>query len=195
MYQSIIDHCYRYVTPTSKDLDFLISKLSKITVSKKKFLLEPGIHIREQYFVIKGCLRAFYVDDKGNHHTIQFAIEDWWVADFDTFYNDLPSKLYLEALEDSTLLAMSYKDMEQLYKEAPIFERYFRILLTGAFNSHRKRILSSLEKDTKDRYLEFCSSYSNIENRIPNYHIANYLGVSAESLSRIRTALKADTSE
>ena len=80
--------------------------------------------------------------------------------------------------------------MEILLAKAPVFERYFRILVTNAFISQRKRILSSLEKSTKERYLEFCETYPNIENRVQNYHIANYLGVSAESLSRIRGKLK-----
>ncbi len=190
MYQTIIDHCRRYVAPTQRDLDLLISKLTEITIAKRELLLAPDTHIREQYFVVKGCLSAFYIDDKGNRHILQFAVENWWVADFDTFYYDAPTKLYLETLEDTTLLAINHNAIEQLFIEAPIFERYFRILLTGSFIANRKRILSSLEKNTKERYLEFCASYPNIENRVPNYQIANYLGVSAESLSRIRRVIK-----
>ncbi|WP_344928085.1 Crp/Fnr family transcriptional regulator [Aquimarina addita] len=169
-----------------------MSKLSKISLARKKFLLQPGAHIKHEYFVIKGCLKAYYLDAKGNRHIIQFAIENWWVGDFDAFYNDVPSKLHIESIESSTLFSISYDDLQELFITAPIFERYFRILVTSAFIAQRKRILSSLEKDTKQRYLEFCKTYPNIEDRVPNYDIANYLGVSAESISRIRRKMKSN---
>ena len=130
------------------------------------------------------------MDDKGNRHIIQFGIENWWIGDFDAFYNQTPSILHIEAIEDSKLLAISYDNLQKIYDEAPIFERYFRILTTKAFIAQRKRILSTLEKNTQERYLEFCVSYPNIEDRVPNYDIANYLGVSPENLSRVRRQLK-----
>jgi CRP-like cAMP-binding protein len=141
--------------------------------------------------VVKGCLSAYYLDKKGNKSIVQFAIENWWLGDFDAFYNGVPSKLYIEALEDSTLLAINYNDLQTLFQQSPIFERYFRILVTSAFISLRKRILSSLGKSIKERYLEFCESYPNIEGRVPNYQIASYLGVSPEGLSRARRKMKA----
>jgi CRP-like cAMP-binding protein len=98
----------------------------------------------------------------------------------------VPSELFIEAIEDSQLLSMHYDSLQKIYEKAPIFERYFRILTTQAFIAQRKRILSTLEKHTQERYLEFCQAYPNIKNRVPNYNIANYLGVSPENLSRIR---------
>ena len=102
----------------------------------------------------------------------------------------MPSKLYIEAVEDASLLAMNFNNLNLLFKKAPIFERYFRILVTNAFIAQRKRIMSTLEKSADERYLEFCATYPNIETRVTNYDVANYLGISAESLSRIRTKLK-----
>ncbi|GAA3511200.1 Crp/Fnr family transcriptional regulator [Aquimarina addita] len=192
MYQPIIRHIRQYVHPSEGEIHLFVSKLSKISLARKKFLLQPGAHIKHEYFVIKGCLKAYYLDAKGNRHIIQFAIENWWVGDFDAFYNDVPSKLHIESIESSTLFSISYDDLQELFITAPIFERYFRILVTSAFIAQRKRILSSLEKDTKQRYLEFCKTYPNIEDRVPNYDIANYLGVSAESISRIRRKMKSN---
>jgi CRP/FNR family transcriptional regulator, anaerobic regulatory protein len=190
MYTAIRNQIKNYIQPTEKELSVFTSKLSELRVAKRKNLLQPNTYVRHEYFVVSGCLQTYYLDHKGNRHIIQFAVENWWVGDFDAFYNYGPSKYYIEAIEDSHLLALNYDDLQQLLEEAPIFERYFRVLVTGAFIAQRKRILSFLEKDTREKYLEFCEFYPSIENRVPNYHIANYLGVSPENLSRVRRTLK-----
>lgn len=190
MYSSVIEHIHKHVSPSPTDLQLFTSKLREVSVAKKKFLLKPTTHVKHEYFVVKGCLKAYYLDKKGNKNIIQFAIENWWLGDFDAFYNQRPASLHIEAVEDSTLLAINYDELQLLFQQAPIFERYFRILVTSAFISLRKRVVSSLGKNTKERYLEFCESYPNIEDRVPNYQIANYLGVSAESLSRVRRKMR-----
>lgn len=190
MLENIKAHVLHYIQPSVEDLERFLELLQEVSVAKRTFLLTPGTQVKHEYYVVKGCLKAYYLDDMGNRHVVQFAIENWWVGDFDAFYNQVPSNLHIEAIEDSLLLAINYDDLQELYQVAPIFERYFRLLITNAFVAQRKRILSTLEKNTKARYLEFRKSYPNIETRVPNYHIANYLGVSAESLSRIRRKLK-----
>jgi len=187
----LIEHVKQQVDPRTEDLHLFTSKLREVVVAKGKFLLHPDTHVKHEYFVVKGCLSAYYLDKKGNKNIVQFAIENWWLGDFDAFYNGVPSKLYIEALEDSTLLAINYDDLQTLFQQSPIFERYFRILVTSAFISLRKRILSSLGKSVKERYLEFCEKYPNIEGRVPNYQISNYLGASPESLSRARRKMGA----
>lgn len=190
-HELLIAHVKKLVDTRPEDLNLFTSKLREVVVTKGKFLLQPDTHVKHEYFVVKGCLSAYYLDKKGNKNIVQFAIENWWLGDFDAFYNGVPSKLHIEALEDSTLLAINYDDLQILFQQAPIFERYFRVLVTSAFISLRKRILSSLGKSVKERYVEFCESYPNIEGRVPNYQIANYLGVSAESLSRARRKMRA----
>ncbi len=190
-HEPLIDHVKKQVSTRPEDLLLFSSKLREVAVAKGKFLLQPDTYVKHEYFVVNGCLSAYYLDKKGNKSIVQFAIENWWLGDFDAFYNKVPSKLYIEALEDSTLLAITHDDLQTLFQQAPIFERYFRLLVTSAFISLRKRILSSMGKCVKERYLEFCESYPNIEDRVPNYQIANYLGVSAEGLSRARRKMKA----
>ncbi|MBO0329895.1 Crp/Fnr family transcriptional regulator [[Muricauda] lutisoli] len=190
-HEPLIEHVKNQVVARPEDLLLFTSKLREVAVAKGKFLLRPNTYVKHEYFVVEGCLSAYYLDKKGNKNIVQFAIENWWLGDFDAFYNGVPSKLYIEALEDSTLLAINHDDLQTLFQQAPIFERYFRLLVTSAFISLRKRILSSLGKSVKERYLEFCESYPNIEDRVPNYQIANYLGVSAEGLSRARRKLGA----
>jgi CRP/FNR family transcriptional regulator len=189
MHESISKHIIDHVNPIEVDLKLFNSVLNQVTVAKGQFLLKPGTSVKHEYFVVSGCLKAYYADDKGNSHIIQFAIENWWVGDFDAFYNQGPSKLHIEAIEDSKLLSINYNSLQKIYNDAPIFERYFRILTTQGFISQRKRIMSTLEKQTQERYVEFCTSYPNIEDRVPNYDIANYLGVTPENLSRARKQL------
>ena len=190
MHASIEKHIHKHITPSLKDGKLFDAALNEVAVAKGQFLLRPGTNVKHEYFVIKGCLKAYYLTSKGNKCIIQFAVENWWVGDFDAFYNKVPSRLYIETIEDSQLLSINYDDLQNIYKEAPIFERYFRVLTTQAFIAQRKRILSTLEKNTQERYLEFCASYPNIEERVANYDIANYLGVSPENLSRVRRTLK-----
>ena len=190
MHQSITKHIQNHIKPTVADMQLFYAALNEISVAKGQFLLKPGTTVKHEYFVVKGCLKGYYIDEMGSRHIIQFAVENWWIGDFDAFYNQVPSRLYIEAIEDSQLLSINYDSLQNIYNKAPIFERYFRVLVTQAFISQRKRILSTLEKNTKERYIEFCTSYPNIENRVPNYDIANYLGVSPENLSRVRKQMK-----
>ena len=190
MHSSIVSHIKYHINPTSLDMQLFLSVLNEISVSKGTFLLKPATAVKHEYFVIKGCLKAYYMDAKGSKHILQFAIENWWIGDFEAFYDQGTSNLYIEAIENAQLLSINYDALQMIYENAPIFERYFRILITKAFISQQKRILSTQEKNTKERYLDFCSSYPNIENRVANYDIANYLGVTPENLSRVRKNLK-----
>lgn len=190
MQESLRVHIQKHIHASEKELQLFNSVLNEVSVAKGQFLLKPGTHVKHEYFVLKGCLKAYYISNKGNKCIIQFAVENWWVGDFDAFYNQVPSQLYIAAIEDSELLAINDTNLQKIYREAPVFERYFRILTTQAFIAQRKRILSTLEKNTKERYSEFCTSYPKIEERVANYDIANYLGVSPENLSRVRKKLK-----
>ncbi|WP_044397857.1 Crp/Fnr family transcriptional regulator [Lacinutrix sp. Hel_I_90] len=190
MHPSITKHITNHISPTAPAIRLFTSALNEVLVKKGAFLLKPETSVKHEYFVVKGCLKAYYIDDKGNRHIIQFAEENWWIGDFDAFYNQGPSKIYIEAIEDAQLLSINYDSLQKIYAEAPIFERYFRILITSAFIAQRKRILSAQEKNTQERYLEFCTTYPNIEDRVTNYDIANYLGVTPENLSRVRKKLK-----
>jgi len=189
MTSQIIDHISKEIQINEKEKDEFLSILSEVYVPKKEFLIVPDQEISKEYYVVKGCLKAYYLDELGDKHIIQFAIEDWWISDFEAFFNHKPSKLFVEAIEDSHLLSIDRNSLETLYERIPKFERFFRLKITSAFVSLRTRILSSLQKSNTQRYLEFCEAYPHIEKRVPNYHIANYLGIKPESLSRIRKEL------
>ena len=189
MHQDILAHISKDIELTISEQEEFIGILSEKSLKKKEILIKPGQFVSSEYYVVKGCLQAYYMDEAGEKHIIQFAIEDWWISDFEAFFNGEQAQLFVEALEDCLLLGIEKDALEVLYERVPKFERFFRLKTTNAFVALRTRILSSLQKTGKDRYLEFCETYPQIEKRVPNYHIANYLGLQPESLSRIRKEL------
>lgn len=185
-YRNILEHLKKVISLSEEEAQEFTSILEELKIPKKNFLIAPGDLVNSEYYVVSGCLEAYYLDESGDKHIIQFAVEDWWISDFEAFFNKIPAKLYVETIEDSVLLGINRDTLEILYTRIPQFERFFRIKTTRAFVALRSRILSTLQKNGKERYLEFCESYPKIEQRVPNYHIANYLGLKPESLSRIR---------
>lgn len=189
MYKGILQHVAKDINLTSFEKEEFTSLLSQKKISKGEFLIAPGRTATSEFYVVKGCLKAFYRDEAAADHIIQFAIEDWWISDFESFFSGNPAQLHVEAIEDSILLGLEKSALEELFQRIPKFERFFRIKTTNAFVALRARILSTLQKTGKERYLEFCETYPKIEKRVPNYQIANYLGLKPESLSRIRREL------
>jgi len=189
MNEQILSHIEKDIQLTTAEKEEFLSLLVEKKVSRKDYLIQPGQEVQYEYFVVKGCLKAYYLDKKGNKHILQFAIEEWWISDFEAFFKNEAASLHIEAIEDSYLLGIKKEILEPLYERIPKFERFFRIKTTNAFVALRSRILSSLQLDARERYLDFCNTYPSIEKRIPNYHIANYLGITPESLSRIRKSI------
>lgn len=186
IHTNILNHLDKVIELSENEKQEFVSILSEVKLNKKEFLIQPGDLVDSEFYVLKGCLKAYYIDQTGDQHIIQFAIEDWWISDFEAFLKGSPANLYVECIEDSILLGINRDSLELLYERIPKFERFFRIKTTNAFVALRSRILSTLQKSSKERYLEFCETYPKIEQRVANYQIANYLGIKPESLSRIR---------
>ncbi|SHF55122.1 cAMP-binding domain of CRP or a regulatory subunit of cAMP-dependent protein kinases [Salegentibacter echinorum] len=189
MYQQILDHLAAVISLTREEEQEFTGILSEKRLAKKEFLIKPGQSVNSEYYVVSGCMEAYYLSEAGDKHIIQFALEDWWISDFEAFFGSKEAQLYVEAVENSILLGIDRDNLETLYERIPKFERFFRIKTTNAFVALRSRILSSLQKNSKLRYMEFCENHPELERRIPNAHIANYLGIKPESLSRLRKEL------
>lgn len=184
------------VTTIFKDLSFtpeesqlIVRSFEKLHLPKHSLLLEAGQHVYDQYYVAQGCLRTFYISPDGKEHTVQFAIADWWISDYTAFFNSSIAAMHIECLQDATLFKISKKDVEFLYQALPQLETYFRIKMERAFASFQKRIIANLSQSATERYLNFIHTYPNIEQNVKNYHIASYLGITTQSLSRIRKEL------
>jgi len=187
MYDLILKNISRFITLTPEEEQYFTSLLKLKKIKKKGYLLQEGDISRHQYFVNKGCLRTYTIDEKGLEHIIQFAIEDWWTGDMFSFLTQTPARFTIDALEDSELLCLEKNALEELYIKIPKFERFFRHLLQNAFIALQERIVANLSQPADERYCTFITKYPDMEKRLPLKQIASYLGITPESLSRIRS--------
>ena len=188
MYDLILKNISRFITLTPEEQQYFTSLLRVKRLKKKQYLLQEGDVARYDYFVNKGCLRTYTIDEKGQEHVVQFSIEDWWTGDMYSFLTQKPARYTIDALEDSELLCLERSALEELYIKVPKFERFFRLLLQNAFVSLQERIIASLSQPADERYCTFIIKYPNMEKRLPLKQIASYLGITPESLSRIRSS-------
>lgn len=191
----IIQNLSKHIQLTDEEKEIFCSSLKKKTAKRHQFLGEAGEVSRYQNFVTKGCLRSYFIDGNGFEHNVQFAIEDWWIGDMASFLTKKPASLYIEALEVSEVLQLDNPAMEELYIKIPKLERFFRILLQYAFIAFEQRIISVISRTAEERYLEFINKYPQLEQRLPQIHIASYLGITPEFLSKIRKKILTDSSK
>ena len=158
-------------------------------VKKKDFLLKQGEICKYGAFVIQGLLRTFHINAKGEEQTLQFGTEDWWFTDLDSFFNQIPSRLNIQALEDSTLLLLSYEKREKAREKFPFVEELNRVMLQKSYTALQNRLIDNLSKTADERYLDYIKKYPHIVKKLSNIQIASYLGISPESLSRIKTKI------
>src|SRR6266487_6412305 len=154
---------------------------------KKQWLLQEGDVCKYVAFVEKGLLRSFTINDKGHEHITQFAFEGWWIADQVSFLTGEPSEHNIEALEDCELLLLTKRAEEEMLEKIPKLERYFRILLQNSLIATQKRLASSLSQTAEERYNELIKACpETLPHRIPQHMMASFLGITPETLSRIR---------
>jgi CRP-like cAMP-binding protein len=183
---SITSTIFRDISFSQKEIDFIDRLLKKIILNKGDVLIDSDTYVNHQYYILSGCLRSYFIDNSGKEHTIQFAINDWWISDYTSLFTSDKSILRVECLKDAVIYKLSRENAEVLYSNFPNIETFIRKKLEKAFASFQKRILDNLSKPAKDRYLQFVNKYPTIVQNVKNYHIASYLGITTESLSRIR---------
>ncbi|WP_299115927.1 Crp/Fnr family transcriptional regulator [uncultured Winogradskyella sp.] len=186
---SKIKEIFKDLVFTAEEIKLIESVFHKINVKKGAILLTAGESVNEQYYILEGCLRSFHIDSDGKEYTVQFGIKDWWISDYTAFFTSSKAIMNIEVIQDAIIYKITEQDKELLYEKIPKIEHFFRVKLEKAFAAFQKRILSNLSKTAKERYLDFIKTYPNIEKSVKNYHIASYLGITTESLSRIRKAL------
>jgi len=189
-YEQIDNSISRYVDFTKDELDIFNSLLEHKKVAKKTVMLHEGEVCNFEAFVVKGCVRKYYIDSNGFEVILQFAIENAWIGDIaSTLYETKPSKMYIETLEDSEFLIFNVQSKEELFTRAPRFERAFRILVQRNLVVTQNRLINTISKTALDKYLEFLELYPTLPQRVAQHYIASYLGISAEFLSKTRAKI------
>ena len=174
------------VSLTEEEFDFCKTLFIPKKLRKKQYLLQEGDVCRYTSFVEKGMLRMFTVDEKGNEPILQFSSEGWWVADLYSFLTDEPSNYNIEALEDCELLLITKESWDILLEKVPAFERYFRVLIQNSLIATQRRLMSSISETAEEKYLKLIDNFPGCLQRVPQHMIASYLGITPETLSRIR---------
>ncbi|WP_047547923.1 Crp/Fnr family transcriptional regulator [Psychroserpens sp. Hel_I_66] len=171
---------------TDEEISLLKQKLEIEHYKKGSLIIKSGDLVPHMYFIISGCLRTFYIDDHGKEHTFQFAIKDLWITDFTAFFKAKKALMNLEVIQNATVVKLTHKNRLHLINSIPQIHTYTREKLENAYSDLQLRTLSNLSLSAKKRYLYFIEMHPNFEKEVKNYHIASYLGITTESLSRIR---------
>jgi CRP-like cAMP-binding protein len=185
-YPSFEKNILKYVDFSAAELEKLSSFYTPETVGKNERILSEGQVCELEGYVLEGCFKIFYEDESLQEHILYFAIEDWWVLDIGSFVSGAPSRLNIQALEDSSILTINSTQKERLYSEIPKAERLFRLMNQRSLAAMQLRMISMLYKNADQRYLDFNEKYPTLSQRIPQHQIAAYLGISQEFLSKVR---------
>ncbi|MCL7988296.1 Crp/Fnr family transcriptional regulator [Sphingobacterium sp. lm-10] len=189
MFENIIKNVTKWITLTEEEQTLFISFLESKTVPNKTILLREGEICQFEGYIKKGCIRIYYMDEKGAEVILSFAVEDWWVSDIASFHESKPSNFFIEALEDTEMDILTPKTKEELLSAIPKFERVFRMLVQRNLSTVQNRLVNTISKTATERYLDFIKLYPSVPLRVPQYYIASYLGISPEFVSTIRKRL------
>jgi CRP-like cAMP-binding protein len=185
----LISSISRHISLTAEEVEFFTSLLRSKFLANGELLLREGDVCKYESFVIKGCLKTYYLDENGLEHIIDFSIEEWWADDLYSLLTQTPSKSNIKAIEDTDILQISKTDLELLYKKIPKFERFFRILFQNAYITQREQINLALSASAEERYLLFLKKKPYAEKRFSQKDIASYLGVTPQFLSTLKKKL------
>ncbi|MDB5117601.1 MAG: Crp/Fnr family transcriptional regulator [Mucilaginibacter sp.] len=183
---SLIDHIKKYVQLTEADIALITQHLVTTHVKKKEYVLMPGKACNANYFVVKGCLRLYFINRKEQEQITHFGIENWWITDYDSLDTQKPSRFYIEAVENTEIIALDWRVQEELTRAIPQLETYFRKVVQTAYAAAQRRIEYIYGYTDEERYRNFSKLFPGFVQRIPQYMLASYLGFTPQFLSKIR---------
>lgn len=186
MFELLQQKISEVVSISDEDFHYFTTHFVQKQIRKRQYLLQEGHVCRYQAFVVKGILRSYTVDEKGGEHILQFATEGWWMADLSSYFTEEPSPFNIDVLEDAQVLLLDKASWEKAMQQAPALERYFRIIIQNHLIATQKRLMQSLTGTAEEKYTKFQQTYPSCVQRIPQHMIASFLGLSRETLSRLK---------
>lgn len=182
----LIQHIRKHIPLSDSETLVLNKYLDQTNYKKKEFVLQENNVCRNLYFVEKGCLRMYFINEKAVEQIVQFALDGWWISDLKSFMNHTPSGYYIQTIEDSTIISISIEKLDQLLNEIPALERYFRMIMQKDLAAAQYKSKLMYEMSKEEFYTHFCTSFPEFVQRVPQYMIASYLGLTPEYLSELR---------
>jgi CRP/FNR family transcriptional regulator, anaerobic regulatory protein len=182
----LLDYFNKLIPLNSEEKRLVIDFFKPRLYRKRQYVLQEGDVCTQFYFVVRGCLRMYKIDEKGSTHVLQFAAENYWISDIGSFHGVKPSALNIDALEDTVVLQISRDDLISLYMQAPKFDRIFRVLSENSCTRLQERLLQNISSTAEGRYQSFLEVYPHLLNRLSQVQIAAFLGITPEFLSRLR---------
>lgn len=179
------DHISKFTSITEEQLDYVFGHFNLISLKKGQSLISEGDFVNHEYFVLEGCLKAFYLNDSMKMFILQFAMPTWWVTDFDALYSKTRATINVDCITNASILSISNEDREKICNEIHEVEHFFRWRTNKGYVAAQKRLLSFMNNDARFRYEELLSMYPQLYNLVPKHLIASYLGVTRETLSRL----------
>jgi CRP-like cAMP-binding protein len=187
-----LDYIRKHIDLTEEEETVLLSKVIRRNYLKDQYVVQQGDICKTVCFIISGCLKTFHMNEEGQEHIIMFSIQDWWISDLGSFISQTPADYNIQCLESTQLIQFTSDTLEELYIEIPKLERLFRKITERAYVAAQKRIIRNFSQSAKERYLIFKNTYPQIEQRVPQYMIASYLGITKEFLSKIKSQIIQD---
>jgi len=186
MFQQLYDNIQNITDLSDEEWKLCKNSFRPKRMLKRQFLLQEGDVCREIAFIEKGALYSYSVDGKANQHVMQFGFEGWWIADLHSFFTGTPSTLNIEVMEDAELLLIDRSSHEELLEEIPAYERYQRTIMQNAYVALQQRVENALGLTAEEKYARLLERSPEFMNRVPLNLVASYLGMSSETLSRVR---------
>ena len=178
-------HIGKFVTLSDEQFDYFLSLFREHVFKKGQVIIAQGDKVDREYFVLSGCLKAFYINDEIKMYILQFAMPTWWTSDYSALYNKTRASINVDCVTDAEVLSLSNADREKICSEIHAIEHFFRWRTNRGYVASQRRLLSFMNSDARSRYEELMKMYPELYNIVPKHLIAAYLGVSRETLSRL----------
>ncbi|HSZ86093.1 MAG TPA: Crp/Fnr family transcriptional regulator [Puia sp.] len=186
--ETLRQHIAKTASLTETEFDHFFSHFKRQSYKKGQAIITEGHKVTSEYFVLDGCLKSFYINDEMKMFILQFAMPTWWASDYHALYSGEKAMINLDCVTNAEVLCLTNTDREKLCHEIHSVEHFFRWRTNRGYVAAQKRVLSHMNNDVKKRYEELMLQYPELYNMVPKNLIAAYLGVSRETLSRLREA-------